>query len=287
MSMMSEIRNRYANAPKNTDYTIDQDWQSYSAEEHDRWNRLATQVGELLPGRAAPEFQAAVARLGLATGGVPDMAKLSEKLRGLTGWSVVPVSDLVPNDVFFDHLANRRFPAGAFIRSEAEMEYLEEPDIFHDVFGHVPLLADPTYADFMQAYGQGGQAALARGQLHNLARLYWYTIEFGLIRSAEGLRIFGAGILSSTGEIRFALEDDSPNRIAFDLERVMRTDYKIDDYQRSYFVIDSFEALLEVCHTDFAALYDRIKDLPDHAPDAVLTTDDVVHRGKQAYFARQ
>ncbi|RED12300.1 phenylalanine 4-monooxygenase [Pontivivens insulae] len=285
MNVMSEIRNRYANAAKNPDYTIDQDWSSYSADEDDRWNRLSARVAEILPGRADPAFINAVDRLGLASGGVPDMEKLSKKLRALTGWSVVPVSDLVPDEVFFDHLANRRFPAGAFIRSEAEMDYLEEPDIFHDVFGHVPLLADPIYADFMQAYGAGGQAAMARGQLHNLARLYWYTIEFGLIESADGLRIFGAGILSSTGEIRFALEDDSPNRIGFDLERVMRTDYRIDDFQQTYFVIESFDALLASCHRDFTPVYEAIKGQPDHAPDALVESDRVFHRGTQAYFA--
>ncbi|WP_316015276.1 phenylalanine 4-monooxygenase [Roseobacter sp. HKCCA0434] len=276
---MTDARNRYRNAPKNADYTIDQDWASYSAEEHDRWNRLAAGVEALLPGRAAPEFITAVDKLGLGSGGVPDMGKLSEMLRPLTGWSVVPVADLVPDEVFFDHLANRRFPAGAFIRSEAEMEYLEEPDIFHDVFGHVPLLADPVYADFMEAYGKGGAAAMARGQLANLARLYWYTIEFGLMKGEDGLRIFGAGILSSTGEIRFSLESDAPNRVGFDLERVMRTKYEIDDYQQTYFVIDSFEALREACYGDFSALYDRLRDLPDIGPAEVVESDRVFHRG--------
>ena len=285
MNAQTDARNRYRQAPKAADYTIDQDWGSYSPQEHDRWNRLAAAVCKLLPGRAAPEFVDAVRMLDLSGGGVPDMAALSDRLSPLTGWSVVPVADLVPDEVFFDHLANRRFPAGAFIRSEAEMEYLEEPDIFHDVFGHVPLLADPVYADFMEAYGKGGQAAMARGQLHNLARLYWYTIEFGLMRHADGLRIFGAGILSSTGEIRFSLEDASPNRIGFDLERVMRTQYLIDDYQRTYMVVDSFEALLETCHRDFAPVYAAVKDEPDIAPDAVLDGDHVFHRGTQAYFS--
>ncbi|QPH54591.1 phenylalanine 4-monooxygenase [Pontivivens ytuae] len=282
----TDARNRYRTAPKREDYTIDQQWHTYSAEEHDRWNRLAKAVTELLPGRAAPEFIEAVQTLDLSGGGVPDMEKLSEKLRPLTGWSVVPVADLVPDEVFFDHLANRRFPAGAFIRSEAEMEYLEEPDIFHDVFGHVPLLADPTYADFMEAYGKGGQAAMERGQLHNLARLYWYTIEFGLMRHADGLRIFGAGILSSTGEIRFSLEDTSSNRIGFDLERVMRTEYEIDDYQKTYFVINDFKSLLSECYGDFSALYDRLKGAEDIAPDAVLDTDRVFHRGDMTYFKK-
>ncbi|HBN93446.1 MAG TPA: phenylalanine 4-monooxygenase, partial [Hyphomonas sp.] len=160
----------------------------------------------------------------------------------------VPVAELVPDEIFFDHLANRRFPAGAFIRPEAEFDYLQEPDIFHDIFGHVPMLADPVFADFMEAYGKGGQRAMQLGQLHNLARLYWYTVEFGLIREAGGLRIYGAGILSSPNETVFALEDDSPNRVAFDLQRIMRTKYIIDDFQQTYFVIDSFDALLDACY---------------------------------------
>ncbi|MEL6427270.1 MAG: phenylalanine 4-monooxygenase, partial [Pseudomonadota bacterium] len=231
-----EGKHRYTNAPRKADYTIDQNWASYTDAEHDRWNRLAHAVTALLPGRAAPQFIEALQTLDLTTGGVPDMEKLSDRLEPLTGWRVVPVTDLVPDDIFFDHLANRRFPAGAFIRSEAEMEYLEEPDIFHDIFGHVPLLADPIYADFMEAYGKGGQRAMERGQLHNLARLYWYTVEFGLMDTAEGMRIFGAGILSSTGEIRFCLENASPHHVRFDLERVMRTDYRIDTFQQTYFV---------------------------------------------------
>jgi phenylalanine-4-hydroxylase len=164
------------------------------------------------------------------------------------------------------------------------MEYLEEPDIFHDVFGHVPLLADPAYARFMEAYGKGGQRALQLGQLDNLARLYWYTIEFGLMRTAAGLRIFGAGIMSSTAESRFSLEDPSPNRIAFDLERVMRTHYIIDDFQQTYFVIDSFEALVDTCMIDFGGVYARLRGASEIAPDAIAADDDVLHRGSMAYF---
>jgi phenylalanine-4-hydroxylase len=197
---------------------------------------------------------------------------------------VVPVADLVPDEVFFDHLANRRFPAGAFIRGEAQMDYLEEPDVFHDVFGHVPLLANPVFADFMQAYGQGGQRAMRLGMLPNLARLYWYTVEFGLIRSRAGMRIFGAGIMSSAAESVFALDDPSPNRIAFDLERVMRTQYRIDDFQETYFVIDSFEALLADCYQDFGPLYRRLRTASDIGPGEVIAGDKVMHKGTLAYF---
>jgi phenylalanine-4-hydroxylase len=164
------------------------------------------------------------------------------------------------------------------------MDYLEEPDVFHDVFGHVPLLANPVYANFMQAYGKGGQRAMSLGRLPNLARLYWYTVEFGLIRAAAGLRIFGAGIMSSTTESVFALESDSPHRIAFDLERVMRTKYLIDDFQQIYFVIESFEKLLDDCYQDFAPIYQRIGTATDIEADEVLDGDDVVTRGTLAYF---
>jgi phenylalanine-4-hydroxylase len=232
---------RFRNAPRNLDFTIDQDWRRYTAAEHDRWDRLFKRSQAILRDRACDEFVAMIEKLKLSESGIPDMEQLSDRLAKLTGWRVVPVRELVPDDIFFDHLANRRFPAGAFIRSEAEMDYLQKPDVFHDIFGHVPLLANPVYADFMQAYGQGGNRALALGRLANLARLYWYTIEFGLIRTPAGLRIFGAGIMSSVGESVFALESNSPNRIGFNLERVMRTQYVIDDFQQTYFVIDSFE----------------------------------------------
>lgn len=277
-------KNRYADAPRNADYTIDQRWHSYGAEEHDRWDRLFRNQQRLLPGRACGEFVAAVQRLELSESGIPDMERLSERLVKLTGWRVVPVADLVPDEVFFDHLANRRFPAGAFIRPEAEFDYLEEPDIFHDIFGHVPLLANPVFADFMAAYGQGGHRALELGQLENLARLYWYTVEFGLMKTAHGMRIYGAGILSSPRETVFSLDDDSPNRIVFDLERLMRTKHIIDDFQQSYFVIDSFEQLLETCYKDFGNAYARVKDQPDYEAHELVAGDNVLTRGTREYF---
>ena len=277
-------KNRYANAPRKADWTIDQDWTSYTAEEHDRWDRLFRRQSDILKGRACDEALNAMAALELSPSGIPDMEKLSERLYPMTGWRVVPVTDLVPDDVFFNHLAHRRFPAGAFIRPEEEFDYLEEPDIFHDIFGHVPLLANPVFADFMQAYGKGGQRAMALGQLHNLARLYWYTVEFGLVKSDDGLRIFGAGILSSPKESVFALEDPSPNRLQFDLKRIMQTQYIIGDFQQTYFVIDSFETLLEACYNDFGDIYDAVKDTPEIRAYALTPEDEVIHRGSLAYF---
>ncbi len=277
-------KNRYFNAQRAPDYTIDQDWKSYTPEEHDRWDRLFLRMQEILPGRACSAFIKAMNELQLSASGIPDMEKLSDLLEPITGWRVVPVAGLVPDDVFFDHLANRRFPAGAFIRPEKEFDYLQEPDIFHDIFGHVPMLADPTFADFIQAYGKGGQAALERGQLHNLARIYWYTVEFGLIEEDGDLRIFGAGILSSPQESKFCLEDHSPNRIRFNRERVMRTNYIIDDFQKTYFVISDFETLLKDCYEDFTGVYEKLVGLTDLSPSDLIPEDHLIHRGTQKYF---
>ena len=273
------VRNRYADVARNPDHTIDQLWGSYTDEEHDRWRRLIERSGALLQGRACNEYLEGAQALQLPSGRIPDMAVLSDRLQAMTGWRVVPVAGLVPDEVFFEHLANRRFPAGAFIRPESEMDYLEEPDIFHDIFGHVPLLTNPTYAAFIQAYGEGGQRAMALGMLPNLARLYWYTVEFGLINSGAGLRIFGAGIMSSVAECVYCLESAVPTRIVFDLERVMRTEYSIDDFQKTYFVIDSFDALLEQCYQDFSALYLRLGHLPTIAPGDVIDGDIVIMSG--------
>jgi phenylalanine-4-hydroxylase len=290
--MMTEVfeagssvpKNRYAQAKRHADWTIDQDWPSYSAEEHDRWNRLFARQSKLLPGRACKEALDAMQSLELSQSGIPNFAELSDRLAAITGWRVVAVAGLIPDDAFFEHLANRRFPAGAFIRPERELDYLEEPDVFHDVFGHVPLLANPVYASFLEAYGKGGRRALDGGQLYNLARLYWYTVEFGLMQTPEGLRIFGAGIMSSPAETVFSLEDSSPNRLDFDLERVMRTKYIIDDFQQTYFVIDSFHRLLEDCYQDFGPLYDRLRLATDIEAHELVDGDRVLTKGDFHYF---
>ena len=280
-------RNRYACAPRNADWTIDQAWSSYSAQEHDRWRRLFDRQDQLLPERACEAYLKASVALGLSSVGIPDFVELSDRLYTLTGWRIVPVAGLVPDDVFFTHLANRRFPAGVFIRPENELDYLEEPDVFHDVFGHAPLLADPVYARFMEAYGKGGCRALELGRLHNLARLYWRTVEFGLIRAPDGLRIFGAGLLSSAAEAVFALENSSPHRLAFDLERVMRTKYRIDDFQQAYFVIESFEQLRRDCDHDFGPLYDRLGSAAEIEADAVIPGDRIITCGDLHYFRQK
>lgn len=266
------------------DWTIPQDWQAYSAAEHGVWDTLFARQAKQLPGRASEAWLRGIDVLRLSKPGIPDFEELSERLMKLTGWQVVAVPGLVPDDVFFDHLANRRFVAGNFIRRPDQLDYIQEPDVFHDVFGHVPMLADPVFADYMVAYGQGGQRALEHGSLKQLARLYWYTVEFGLIEEPEGLRIYGSGIVSSHGESIFALDDPSPNRIRFDLKRVMRTDYRIDDYQQNYFVIPDFETLLRTTvETDFAPLYEELRGLPDIAIADILPEDDVITQGTQDY----
>ena len=265
------------------DWTIDQGWERYAQAEHDVWITLYERQAALLHGRACDEFLRGLDALDLHRSGIPDFKRINEELQRLTGWSVVAVPGLVPDDVFFDHLANRRFPAGQFIRKADQLDYLQEPDIFHDVFGHVPMLTDPVFADYMQAYGQGGQRALSLGRLANLARLYWYTVEFGLMETKAGLRIYGAGIVSSRTESLFALEDPSPNRLGFDLERVMRTPYRIDDFQQVYFVIPSIQTLQEVTLRDFAPLYDRLAGASDLGIAEITGADRVITAGTQAY----
>jgi phenylalanine-4-hydroxylase len=269
---------------RDDDYVIDQNWAGYTADEHAVWDFLYRRQVEILKDRADPAMLRGLETLNLNRGGIPNFSAINVELKARTGFEVVAVPGLVPDEVFFNHLANRRFPAGQFIRTRAQLDYLQEPDIFHDVFGHVPLLTDPVFADYMEAYGKGGLRAMKFGRLKNLAALYWYTVEFGLIETPKGVRIYGAGISSSKDESIFALDDPSPNRIRFDLERVMRTRYRIDDFQQTYFVIRSYDDLFRATvDTDFAPLYGRLADEVGYAADQVLPTDDVVSRGSQAY----
>lgn len=285
---MSDFEHVFEAPPEGAaeDWTIPQAWSAYTQVEHDTWNTLYARQMRILPGRASEVFLKGLDALDLNTGGIPDFEVMNPKLQALTGWTVVCVPGLVPDEVFFDHLANRRFPSGQFIRKPDQLDYLQEPDIFHDVFGHVPMLTDPDFAAYMEAYGKGGQRAARRGMLANLARLYWYTVEFGLMKEADGLRIYGAGIVSSATESVFAVEDPSPNRIGFDLERVMRTLYRIDDFQQVYFVIDSLEGLKDETLRDFGPIYDRLEGKEDIAIDAILPSDTVFTRGTQAYATK-
>jgi phenylalanine-4-hydroxylase len=260
---------------------VEQPWDRYSASEHEVWDTLFRRQRELLPGRACKEFLDGVERFGLGDGGIPKFADLNRVLAQATGWELVGVEGLLPDEVFFDHLAHRRFPVTWWIRQPDQLDYLSEPDLFHDMFGHVPLLLNPVFADYMQAYGRGGMKAFALGPeaLVNLTRLYWYTVEFGLINTGEGMRIYGAGIVSSKGESIYCLDSPAPNRIGFNLPRVMSTRYRIDTYQQTYFVIDSFEQLFDATRPDFTPIYASLAQQAAHAARSVLDTDRVFTRG--------
>lgn len=271
--------------PERPDWTIDQGWHNYTPQEHAVWKTLFERQSKLLPGRACNEFVRGMQDLPIGPDQIPNFEQLSETLSQRTGWQIVAVPGLVPDDVFFEHLAHRRFPAGHFIRKPHELDYLEEPDVFHDVFGHVPMLMNPAIADYIQAYGEGGLRAKRLGVLEKLARVYWYTVEFGLVKQPGGLRVYGAGIASSATETVFSVEDDSPNRVAFDLERVMRTNYRIDDFQESYFVLDNLNDLLELARIDFAPLYERVAGASDFEPGDILPSDTVLTRGSGRYHA--
>lgn len=254
-------------------HTIEQDWSRYTDEEHAIWRYLFERQQRLLAGRACREYLDGLKTLGVAAGGIPEFGRLSDILDRATGWRIAAVPGLVPDDVFFGFLANRRFPSTCFIRRRDQLDYLQEPDVFHDIYGHVPMLMNPVFADYMQAYGQGGLRALRLGHLKQLARLYWYTVEFGLIATPAGLRIYGSGILSSAGESIYCLEDPRPRRLRFELRRIMRTGYHIDRYQETYFVIDDFDELFAATRADFAPIYRELDSLPEIAPDQAVPPD--------------
>ena len=255
------------------EFAIEQNWRAYSEEEHAIWRLLFEQQQRLLVGRASREYLDGLRELGVAADGIPDFRELSDILDCSTGWRIVAVPGLVPDDVFFAHLARRRFPSTCFIRRRDQLDYIQEPDVFHDICGHVPLLMNPVFADYLQAYGEGGLKALGLGHLQRLARLYWYTVEFGLIATEEGLRIYGSGILSSAGESVYCLDDPRPRRLRFDLRRIMRTRYRIDDFQQLYFVIHDFQELFEATRPDFAPIYHEVAASPDLDPTARLDDD--------------
>ena len=255
------------------DFAIEQYWSEYSEGEHATWRLLFERQQRLLAKRACREYLDGLVGLGVAADGIPDFRHLSDVLDNATGWRIVAVPGLVPDDVFFTYLARRRFPSTCFIRRREQLDYLQEPDIFHDICGHVPLLMNPVFADYMQAYGEGGLKALGLGHLDRLARLYWYTVEFGLIATQEGLRVYGSGILSSAGESVYCLEDPKPHRLCFDLRRVMRTRYRIDDFQQTYFVINDFQQLFDATRPDFAPIYREIASLTDIEPEALIDED--------------
>jgi phenylalanine-4-hydroxylase len=267
--------------PLYTTAVIEQPWASYSATDHATWATLFARQQQLLPQRASQAFLDNLARMRMGSDAIPKFDDLNRMLRATTGWELVGVEGLLPELTFFDHLANRRFPVTWWIRRPEQLDYLAEPDLFHDLFGHVPLLMEPVFADYMQAYGLGGVKAHGIGAqaLVHLTRLYWYTVEFGLIREPAGLRIYGSGIVSSKGESIHCLESPAPNRIGFDLRRIMRTRYRIDTYQKTYFVIDSFEQLMDATRPDFAPIYADLASQDSIPAGNVLDSDRVYTRG--------
>lgn len=264
------------------DYSVEQAWSRYTPEQHALWAALLGRQFAMVQHYGAPQFLTGLKALDLGPR-IPRFDEASQVLRRATGWEIVPVPGLIPEQQFFAHLAERRFPVTVWLRDPAEMDYLVEPDVFHDFFGHVPLLCDPVFADFVQAYGVAGRKAAAEGGVAMLGRLYWYSVEFGLIQTSDGLRTYGAGILSSAGETPYSIDSPLPHRIRFDLERIIRTGYMIDAYQKTYFVVDSFEQLFrESYDRDFAPLYRAWRDTPGFAADELLPTDRVVTRGTQS-----
>ncbi|HEX7339156.1 MAG TPA: phenylalanine 4-monooxygenase [Rhodanobacteraceae bacterium] len=273
--------------PVYTTTVVEQPWASYTPTDHAVWSQLFARQRDVLKGRACDEFIAAQEALEMSADAIPKFDELNAILADATGWQLIGVEGLLPEETFFDHLANRRFPVTWWIRKPGQIDYISEPDLFHDLFGHVPLLMNPVFADYMQAYGRGGLKAGKIGPqaLLNLTRLYWYTVEFGLINTPKGLRIYGAGIVSSEGESIYSLESAAPNRIGFDLERIMRAQYRIDTFQQTYFVIDDFQQLFDATQPDFTPLYTRLKNAPSIPARDVLDSDNIIQRGTREGFA--
>jgi len=259
----STLRGDYSLAAP--DYSVEQDWNAYRAEEHELFRRLFERQAKLVPRYACPEWIEAIGSLN-AGASIPRFEDISQRLKKKTGWEIVAVPGLIPDDAFFTHLANRRFPVTVWLRKPEEFDYIVEPDVFHDFFGHVPLLFDPVYADHLHEYGKGGLKAMRLDAVKMLARLYWYTIEFGLVRTSSGVRAYGAGLLSSGGELAHCVENPAPRRLDFELERILRTDYRIDRYQTTYFVIESFDQLMRDTAPDFTPIYAKLRALPGLAP---------------------
>ncbi len=264
---------------------IEQRWGDYTAQDHGTWKTLYNRQLERLKGYVCEEYLQGLKTLHLTADFVPDYEKLNRHLRAATGWEVLAVPGLIASKPFFTMLANRQFPAGTFIRKPEQLDYLEEPDIFHDVFGHIPLLSHPAYANHMQEYGKAGLRALEHKGIKFLARLNWYTIEFGLVKNNGEIRAYGAGIMSSYGETKYLINDPSSNWLQFDLDRVLRTGYYIDDLQATYFTIDSFEALFSECiDRPFVPLYEKFRTMPSLSPFEVYPEDKVLRRGTGEYW---
>lgn len=256
------------------DWTMPQNWRGFTAGQHETWRTLFDQQSAALDGYACRSFLEGLEILRKLKPGVPDFAELNALLKPASGWEVVAVPGWIPNEPFFEHLANKRFPAANFVRPPEQIAYSEEPDMFHDIFGHIPMLTDPAFSDFLVAYGQAGLRAEKLGAADYLGRLWLYTVEFGLVVEDGELRAFGGGLMSSLAETVSALTSPEPQRIWLDIERVMRTRYNFDEFQQTYFVVEGFEALLRATEeTDFAGIYRKIAGEPALDPGDVWRSD--------------
>ncbi|MGP2491240.1 phenylalanine 4-monooxygenase [Mesorhizobium sp. PUT5] len=251
------------------DFTVAQDY-DYSEAEQKVWRTLCDRQTKLTRRLAHRSYLDGIDALGLLER-IPDFGEVSDRLRKLTGWEIVAVPGLIPAQPFFEHLAARRFPVTNWLRTERELDYIVEPDMFHDFFGHVPILTQPVFADFMQAYGARAAEAIALGGDQMITRLYWYTAEYGLMQEpGQELKAFGAGLMSSFTELQFAVESRDAHHVPFDLETVMRTSYEIDKFQRAYFVLPSFDALRDAFRSaDLGAIIPHWRDQPPLDPATV------------------
>jgi len=238
---------------------------NYSSEEHRIWQLLYERQIAILPNRACEQFIKGLQCLDLASDHIPQLPDISRKLKLLTGWQVEPVAALISARAFFELLADKRFPAATFIRTEEELDYVQEPDIFHEIFGHCPMLTDPVYADFVCNYARK-VLSVSEHKWPLLQRLFWFTVEFGLIKNEGGLRAYGGGILSSISETAYSVESDIPMRILFDPVVAFRTPYRIDMLQRVYFVIDNYEQLYDFVNQDITTLIARARELGEYPP---------------------
>ena len=256
------------------DWTMEQNWEAFTPEEHETWDLLVSRKAQAISAYASKAFVDGLGILELSKPGIPDFRELNPKLKAAAGWEVVAVPGFIPNDAFFRHLSEKRFPVANFLRPATSLDYSEEPDMFHDMFGHLPMLTNPALADFLVNYGHAGLRAEGIGAADYLARLYLYTVEFGLVIEDGRLRGFGAGLLSSLSETEHALTAPGVRRIYVDLPRVMRTQYHFDRFQEVYFAIDSFDDLLRMTdEADFAAIYAHVESLPPLEPGADCDSD--------------
>ena len=253
-------------------------WGNFTQTDHNTWKLLFERQSLLLQKRATQEIILGLEELEICNNQIPKFSDLNKILKNKTGFTIVPVKGFIPEDLFFKFLSERKFPSTCFIRQPNQLDYLEEPDMFHDIFGHVPLLVNPLFADFMELFGRKGREAHHAGMLKFAATLYWFTVEFGLIQTVNGLRIYGAGILSSKGESIYCLDSEVPARIKFNALRVMKTQYHVDSFQRTYFVIQSFQELFDALRNlNWEEVKKTCMLFPEIEQDIILNELEKIH----------